>query len=74
MVTHDCPETVADHLFGLTGKLNIPSRTRQAFDSMWEAHKPEIWIFGHWHQSRDQNIMGTRFVCLAELEAKEIEI
>jgi Icc-related predicted phosphoesterase len=71
MVTHDCPEVVSEHLFANTGKLNIPSRTRQAYDVMWEAYKPEIWIFGHWHQSRDVVIMDTRFVCLAELEVKD---
>jgi hypothetical protein len=73
MVTHDCPELVANHLFTTT-KLSIPSRTRQAFNSMWENHKPELWIFGHWHDHRDLTLLGTRFVCLAELQTMEFDI
>jgi Icc-related predicted phosphoesterase len=73
MVTHDCPEIIANHLFNTT-KLNDPSRTRQSFDSMWQAHKPQLWVFGHWHDHRNTEILGTRFVCLAELQAMELEI
>ena len=73
MVTHDIPETVAMHLFR-TMKLDAPSRTRQAFESMFEAHKPELWIFGHWHDHRNMNVLGTQFICLAELQTMEIEI
>lgn len=73
MVTHDCPESVTGNLMN-DYKLSIPSRTRQAFDSMFSLHKPEIWIHGHWHVSRDQNILGTRFICLAELEYIDLEV
>jgi Icc-related predicted phosphoesterase len=75
MVTHECPESVAHQLFGVEGKLkfDFPSRTRQAFQSMFEMHQPEVWVFGHWHESRDVVISGTRFVCLAELEYKDID-
>ncbi len=76
MVTHDCPESVAHILFGEGGKLKFefPSRTRQALQSMFELHQPELHIFGHWHESRNMVINGTRFICLAELEYKDIEI
>lgn len=76
MVTHDCPEEVALRMGALSGrdKIIYPSRTRQAFQSMWEIHQPELWVFGHWHHSFDSQIFGTRFICLAELEAKDIEI
>jgi uncharacterized protein YjeT (DUF2065 family) len=79
MVTHDCPEQIALALVQkllLPGvhKLDFPSRTRQAFQSMFELHKPKLWIFGHWHLSFDQVIDGTRFVCLAELECRDLSI
>lgn len=76
MVTHDCPEEVAEAMEAHSGrrKLNIKSRTRQALQSMWSAHSPEIWIYGHWHYSFDQVLRGTRFVCLAELEARDIDV
>lgn len=74
MVTHDCPESVAVALMNNPVKLDFPSRTRQAFQVMFEFHQPELWIFGHWHISFDRVIEGTRFVCLAELECKEFDI
>jgi hypothetical protein len=77
MVTHDCPESVAGALItGSTSlfKLNMPSRTRQAFQSMFEIHQPRLWIFGHWHMSLDKIINGTQFICLAELEYRDINV
>lgn len=76
MVTHDCPEGVAEIMCGLVGrvKFDFPSRTRIAFQHMWNIHRPDIWIFGHWHFSFDMVLDKTRCICLAELEAKEIDI
>ncbi len=73
MVTHECPTTAA---------LAIPhshhwddrSRTEQFLQALWEIHKPKIWVHGHHHISVDHVINGTRFVCLAELEVKDIKI
>ena len=76
MITHDCPESVAVRMCRLSGNgmLDFPSRTRQALQSMLEMHQPEMWVFGHWHFSFDHVLDGTRFICLAELEYKDIEI
>jgi hypothetical protein len=65
MVTHDCPTDAVYHLFNAHP---ISTRTQQALNAIWQLAPPEIWLFGHWHQSRDQVINGTRFICLAELE------
>jgi len=35
---------------------------------LWGIHKPDLWIFGHFHNSWTQTIQGTEFRCLAELE------
>jgi len=71
MVTHDCPyfiyPMIHSHHF-----VDIPSRTPKALEAMWQMHKPKVWVFGHHHKSFDQIVDGTRFVCLAELEVKEI--
>ena len=75
MVTHDCPESLAPVMAAI-GKFRydyVSNRTRQALQAMLEIHRPEIHIFGHWHFSLDKVIDGTRFVCLAELECKDIE-
>lgn len=79
MVTHDCPESIAEIMVGLGGvglKLEpeFASRTRQALQAMLEIHRPEIWLFGHWHVPFDQVINGTRFICLAELQAIDLEV
>lgn len=78
MVTHDCPEEIAQRILH---KLTVPSvkldprhssRTRQAFSAMLTFHRPKLWVFGHWHISFDETIEGTRFVCLAELECRDL--
>jgi Icc-related predicted phosphoesterase len=74
MCTHDCPEEVLTELAPVFGKkkLETHSRTRQALQAMWEAHQPDVWVFGHHHRSFDGKLNGTRFVCLDELEVKDI--
>lgn len=63
VVSHTCPKQIA--------KLICPppeyngSRTENALDAMWTwpEHKPEYWIFGHWHRRWRKNIFGTEFIC-----------
>ncbi len=78
MVTHDCPEEVAVEMARIANrsynKLDWPSRTRQALQSMWSAHSPEIWLYGHWHTAFDHALRGTRFICLPELAHVDIDI
>lgn len=78
MITHECPEEVAIEVARKAGLTKLDprfaSRTRQAFQAMWSAHSPQLHIFGHWHVSFDHVLNGTRFICLAELEYRDIEI
>lgn len=69
VISHDCPQAIAHSLFGIPNK----SQTRQMLQAMFDEHKPDLWVFGHHHKSKDVNILGTRFVCLAELETLKIE-
>lgn len=64
VVSHDCPQSVMEKLFGYPEK----SQTRTLLENMFQEHQPELWIFGHYHKSKDVQIEGTRFVCLSELE------
>lgn len=66
--SHTCPSSVKKQLFGYEES----SRTEQALQFMFELHQPEIHFFGHFHQSVDEVINGTRFICLAELETFEL--
>ena len=72
MVTHECPDSIADLMLQDRKKFKDGSITRQAFDGMFEEYKPEVWLFGHWHTSFDQVVLGTRFICLNELETLDI--
>lgn len=79
MVTHTCPQSLASAMVGLGGngaKLDprFSSRSQDAFEQMLYHHRPKLWVYGHWHTSFDHIIDGTRFVCLAELEGRELTI
>lgn len=50
----------------------VNTRTSQALQQMFEAHKPEHWVFGHYHVERDFEVEGCQFHCLPELLAKEL--
>jgi hypothetical protein len=72
MVTHDCP-TIAAMALDSSHSWD-KSRTRTAFDSMFEIHKPNLWIHGHHHVSKINDIKGTRFICLDEFNFIDIKI
>lgn len=72
VITHDCPNDVILHIYNGINK--YPNSTNTFFQTLFENHKPDLWIFGHHHISLDVIINGTRFVCLSELEHKDFEL
>lgn len=71
MVTHDCPKVTQQHIHSHHIE---NTRTNGAFQSMFELHQPELWIFGHHHTSFRRVINGTQFICLNELEYIDLDI
>ena len=72
VVTHDGPQEVTYRILTKllmpgSGQTVHPTRTGQLLDQMLAYHRPKVWVFGHWHVSFDEEIKGTRFVCLPEL-------
>lgn len=67
VITHDCPDFLAQMYVGPTGKL-FENMTTWALGELWRIHQPKIWIHGHWHFSRTTQYENTKFVCLSELE------
>lgn len=65
VVTHDAPQRVVDHHWS---HITESSMTRKLLDEMFEIHQPTLWFFGHHHQSKNEFMDGTNFICLAELE------
>lgn len=84
MVTHECPEVIAERIVGRLpdlrtgGRMKLEprfaSRTRVAFQRMAELYQPKLWIFGHWHVPFDEVVGGTRFICLPELATMDVDI
>jgi hypothetical protein len=79
VISHDCPTSVAYEMFlskglGLAGAPQIKTRTGEALQAMFELHQPELHIFGHWHNTREMTISGTKFVCLGELDFIDVEL
>lgn len=80
MLTHDCPRQIANIIgnpsflwgFGFDPE-RFTTRTSEALQTMFEAHQPRQWIFGHFHKSWNDVINGTHFRCLNELETYTIE-
>lgn len=71
MVTHDCPFVLYPQMVSHHVK---PNKTAISLDSFFINHKPGVWVFGHHHKNMDFIHDGTRFICLAELETKAIEL
>lgn len=63
IVSHTCPEFVANQLINRSHKRYTDQRTEIALDRMFQIHKPKYWIFGHWHVVWRKNIDETNFVC-----------
>lgn len=73
MITHTCPKEVADNVMVLhrMDRVGAISRTEKAFQQMLNGHRPELWVFGHWHHSVDFISGKTKFICLDELEYRD---
>lgn len=69
VISHDCPEIVYQNCFTYRNY----SKTMMALTHMHEIHKPELWVFGHHHVSIDEDMDGTRFICLSPMQFKKVK-
>lgn len=75
MVTHDAPLKIPRYSEILSAKdFQMVTRTGLWLERMRYSHKPELWMFGHWHKSADKQIEGTRFICLNINEVKTVDL
>jgi hypothetical protein len=63
VVSHECPDVAIYALFGWSPK-TVDSRQKHALNECWEFHKPEHWIFGHFHDTKSKVLEGTKFRCV----------
>lgn len=76
VVTHECPASIIGHVSRIStwnGMPIEPSETSRLLDSMFEAHSPKLWVFGHYHNSWRCKLLGTEFRCLDELEHFDLQ-
>lgn len=75
MITHDAPLQIP-RWTGLLqkGEFQMVTRTGLWLERMLRAHRPDLWVFGHWHKSVDKTLEGTRFVCLNINETKDLDL
>lgn len=76
VVSHECPQSIPEKglIPLMSGGPFKPSRTARALQKMFEAHKPEVWIFGHYHVSQEVVLEETRFVCVGELKTFDLDL
>ena len=64
IVSHDCPTSIAESIFGIYDKSN----TRDGLQVLLESNPPKLWIFGHHHKIVMVEVGQTTFICLTEGE------
>ena len=77
MITHDCPAKISYPMFWGSGFLKgptYPNRTSAWFDRFIDAHEPEEWYFGHWHQTMQYKYGRTHFHCIGILDYVDVEL
>lgn len=73
VLTHDCPESIS-YLLLPPGARVYQNITSWALQELFNIHQPELWIFGHWHQSKKIKYGETTFICTDELETYDVKV
>jgi predicted phosphodiesterase len=74
VVTHSCPRSISKLIgnpsvltsYGYDAEV-FTTGTQELLQSCLEVHRPDVWIFGHFHRTLDFMLENTRFICLGEL-------
>lgn len=72
VLSHEGPPIATDGMFNPQWKFE--SATAQALQAMWDTWQPDLWVFGHWHRTREARHGNTLFVCLGEKRARDIHL
>jgi predicted phosphohydrolase len=80
VISHEAPSEAAKYMLTVVlggfrpEKLDCTmSRTSEALQVMMDAHQPEEWVFGHYHRNVTFPWKGTKFTCVTELSAYDLE-
>lgn len=72
MVSHEAPYSIVRSMFPMK-PMSPPSSTSRALEACFEAYQPEIWFFGHWHETATVKQGDCLFICLGEGEWADVE-
>lgn len=75
VVTHDAPDEITKlignpevlRLFGHEPD-GFTTSSQMLLQAMFDEHKPDLWVFGHYHKNWNRKVKGTQFVCVDELD------
>jgi hypothetical protein len=74
VVSHCCPDEFVPNLqLPYSNGEHVPTLTGAMLQAMFNAHKPKLWVFGHFHQNVTKEVKGTTFVCLNELSVLKFD-
>jgi len=78
VISHEAPTEAATWLLtyiapGFRPEKIVTTRTGQAMERMLDFHKPEKWIFGHYHIDKTFEFHGVEFTCVNELSTYDLE-
>jgi DNA repair exonuclease SbcCD nuclease subunit len=67
VVTHDGPPVATLPMFLNSDKSKLfPNNTIAFLELMFNLWEPELWVFGHWHRTRELTVGRTRFLCVGQ--------
>jgi Calcineurin-like phosphoesterase len=77
VVSHEAPESAAAWLLtyivpNFRPEKKASTRTGQAMERMLDYHKPEKWIFGHYHIDKTFEFHGVEYTCVNELSTYQL--
>jgi hypothetical protein len=82
VVTHECPTLVGHDGVLKTDRIlkdfgwnpaTFDTRTGVMLQKLFDAHQPNMWVFGHYHQSWRSVVQGCQFICLPILGYVDVE-
>jgi Calcineurin-like phosphoesterase len=71
VISHDCPDSIS-YQFLKPYQRKYENLTGWALQELFNIHQPNLWVFGHYHNSRTIQYGNTKFICLDELETYDI--
>lgn len=72
VLSHEGPPIATDRMFKPRWKFE--SATARALQAMWDGWQPDMWVFGHWHRTRQIREGKTMFMCLGEKEWHDVHL